>query len=282
MTEVTTALPTRMLGATGCQVSVLALGGVRYNERDDAHAAAVVNRALDLGINYIDTAHTYGESERKIGLVMRERRDQVFLATKTNCRDRAGARREIEESLRRLQTDRIDLIQVHDLADEVQLAQMMGPGGALRAMEEYVAAGQVRFIGVTGHRNPEVLVRALEEYPFDALLVALGAMHAAVRPFYETVMPAARRRGVGVIAMKVMAHGWFGPERMAGQALRFGLGLEGVATALVGMDDVPQLEQNVQVARECRPLSDAERDALLERARAMYRKRSGNAWFISK
>jgi aryl-alcohol dehydrogenase-like predicted oxidoreductase len=282
MSDVTTALPTRMLGATAREVSVLGLGGVKYNERSDAHAAAVVNRALDLGVSYIDTAHSYGESERKIGLVMRERRDGVFLATKTGCRDRAGARREIEESLRRLQTDHIDLIQVHDLADEGQLAQVMGADGALRAMEEFVAAGQVRFVGVTGHRYPQVLAKALQEYPFDTLLVALGAMHEAVRPFYDTVMPVARTRGVGVIAMKVMAAGWFGPPKLAEQALRFTLGLDGVATAAVGVDDIAQVEENVRVARECRPLSDAERDALLARARDMYQKQSKQAWFIYK
>jgi aryl-alcohol dehydrogenase-like predicted oxidoreductase len=282
MSETTTALPTRMLGATGCQVTVLALGGVKYHERSDAHAAGVVNRALDLGINYIDTAHSYGESERRIGLVMRDRREEVFLATKTERRDRDGARREIDESFRRLQTDRIDLLQVHDLADEGQLAQAMGPHGALRAMEEYVEAGQARFVGVTGHRYPQVLARALEEYPFDTLLVALGAMQAAVRPFYETVMPLARARGIGVIGMKVMAHGWFGSEGVAEQALRFVLGLEGVATALVGVDDVRQLEQNVRVARECRPLSESERDALLARARTMYERQPRKAWFIYK
>jgi len=116
MSEATTALPTRLLGGTGYHVSVLSLGGVKYNKRSDAHAAAVVHRAIDLGINYIDTAHTYADSERKIGLVMRERRDEVFLATKTERRDRSGARKQIEESFRRLQTDRIDLVQVHDLA----------------------------------------------------------------------------------------------------------------------------------------------------------------------
>ncbi len=280
MADTTTALPMRTLGATGCKVSVLALGGVKYNTRSDVHATAVVSRALDLGITYIDTAHSYEDSERKIGLVLRDRRDGVFLATKTERRDRDGARREIEESFRRLQTDRIDLVQVHDLATDQQLAQAMRPDGALRAMEEFVAAGQVRFIGVTGHRYPALLARALVEYPFDTLLVSLGAMQAAVRPFHETVMPEARARGVGVIGMKVMAHGWFGEEHMAEHALRFMFGLAGVTTALVGVDDVVQLEQNVRVAREYRALEDADRDALLARARLMYERHPRKGWFI--
>jgi aryl-alcohol dehydrogenase-like predicted oxidoreductase len=282
MTETTTAMPMRTLGATGCRVSALALGGVTYNQNSDAHAAGVVNRALDLGINYIDTAYTYEDSERKIGLVMRERREGVFLATKTRCRDRAGARRGVEESLRRLRTDCIDLVQVHDLATEDELAQAMGANGALRAIEEFVRAGQVRFVGVTGHRDPQLLAKALDEYPFDTLLVSLGAMHAAVRPFYETVMPPALARGVGVVGMKVMAYAWLPEMGMAEQALRFVLGLEGVAAALVGVDDVRQLEQNVRVARECRPLSEPERHDLLARARAAYERDPQRAWFIHK
>jgi len=107
-------------------------------------------------------------------------------------------------------------------------------------------------------------------------------MQAAVRPFYEIVMPVARARGVGVIGMKVMAHGWFGEEGLAEQALRFMLGLDGVATALVGVDDIPQLEQNVRIARECRPLTDSERADLLARARAMYQRQPRKAWFIYK
>jgi len=279
-TEGANGLPTRPLGRTGFNVTCVALGGVKYNQRSDAHAAAVVHRALDLGINYIDTAHTYRGSERKIGLVMAERRDEVFLATKSLRRDRDGMAAEIEQSLERLQTDRLDCVQIHDLAREEELSEVMGPNGALRAIEESRQAGAVRFVGVTGHRNPEILVRALEEYPFDILLVSLGAMQAAVRPFYETVMPAALERGVGVIGMKVMAHGWFGEAGLAEDALRFVLDLPDVSTALVGVDDVEQLEQNVRVTREGRALSEAERRDLLDRVKRLYEKEPGRAWFI--
>jgi hypothetical protein len=273
-------LPKRPLGRTGHEVTIVSLGGVKYNQRSEAHAVEVVNRALDLGINYIDTAHSYSDSERKIGLVLKDRRDEVFLATKSTQRGRDGMRREIEQSFERLQTDRLDLVQVHDLHTEEQLAQVTGPDGALRAIEEYRDAGSVRFIGVTGHRYPELLAKALREYPFDTILVSLGAMQAAVRPFYDTVMPAARERGVGVVGMKVMAHGWFGEAGLAADALRFVMGSDGVATALVGVDDVEQLEQNVRVARENRPLIDAERQSLLEEVRRMYEDEPDRAWFI--
>lgn len=278
--ETMSSLPMRPLGRTGRQVAALALGGVTYSSHDDAHAAAVVHRALDLGINYIDTAHTYEGSERKIGLVMAERRDEVYLATKSIRRDRDGMAEDIQTSLKRLRTDCIDCVQVHDLGDERELAEMTGRNGALRAIEEFRRQGSVRFVGVTGHRNPEILAKALQEYAFDTLLVSLGAMHAAVRPFYEVVMPAAQQRGVAVLGMKVMAHGWLG-ERSA-QAVRFVLSLPGVSAAVVGVDNIKELEQNARAARDAQPMGEAERKELLEAARRMYHDRRHQAWFIHK
>jgi len=146
------ALPTRPLGRTGFDVTILSLGGVTYNLLDDAAAAAVVHRALDLGINYIDTAHVYKESERKIGPVLAERRDEVFIATKSTARDAATMTEQIEASFQRLQTDRIDLMQIHDLHTDQQIDEITGPGGALEAIEAFRRNGSIRFVGVTGHR----------------------------------------------------------------------------------------------------------------------------------
>ena len=271
-------IPTRPLGRTGFDVTALALGGVMYNFLPDAEAAAVVHRAIDLGINYIDTAYSYKESERKIGLVMPECRDQVYLATKAAGRDRDTALAGLEESFRRLRTDHIDCVQIHDLKDEADLASAMAPDGALRAIEQFRRDGSVRFVGVTGHRNPEILVKALEEYPFDTLLCALGAVHEAVRPFYETVMPAARRRGVGVLGMKVMAYAFL--KDHAEHALRFVMGHPGVSSAVVGVDNIEQLEANVAVARRCEPLGEAERAELLAAAERIYHQRQSEAWFV--
>lgn len=184
-------LPTRPLGTTGYDVSILAIGGVRYNKRSDEEAVRVVNRAIDLGINYIDTAHAYEDSERKIGLATADRREEVFLATKTGRRDYDGAKAEIEQSFRDLQTDHIDLMQVHSLADEEELAQLTGPDGALKAMEEYVDDGSIGHVSVTGHTTPHILAKAMGEYPFSTLLVSIGAMNAAVYPFYDTILPVA-------------------------------------------------------------------------------------------
>ena len=271
-------LPKRPLGQTGFEATVLALGGVTYNLLPDDEAVAVVNRAIDLGINYIDTAHGYKESERKIGLVMAERRDEVYLATKTTSRDYDGMAADIEESFKRLRTDRIDCVQLHDFKDEDDLLAVTAPDGALKAIEKFRKDGSVRFAGITGHRDPKILARALQEYPFDTILCSLGAVHAAVRPFYDTIMPLARERGVGVLGMKVMAYGFL--KDHAAHALRYVMGLPGVSAAVVGVDNIEQLEANVTVARQCRPLSETEHSGLLSAAESIYRERVEEAWFV--
>lgn len=272
------ALPQRLLGRTGCRVSALALGGVTYNKLDDAAAAQVVNRALDLGITYIDTAHSYTDSERKIGLVMRDRREGVFLATKSTARDYDGMCREIEESFRRLRTDRLDCVQLHDLKDDDDLRAVFAKDGALKAVESFRATGSVRFVGVTGHRDPAVLVRALESYAFDTVLAPFGAIHHAVRPFHAPLAPVAKARGVGLLGMKVMAYAFLAAQ--AREALRFVMGLDGVVSAVVGMDDIAQVERNAAWARSFEPLSTAEEQTLLADARRIYQARAKDAWFV--
>jgi aryl-alcohol dehydrogenase-like predicted oxidoreductase len=272
------SLPKRPLGKTGYDVSVLALGGVKYNFLPDAEAAALVNRAIDLGINYIDTANGYKDSERKIGLVLRDRRSEVYLATKSMARDRDGMARDMEESLRRLQTDHIDCVQIHDLAGEADLAAVTAPDGALKAIESFRAAGTVRFVGLTGHKNPDVLAKGMKEYPFDTVLCAMGALHEAARPFQKTVLPVARQRGVGVLGMKVLAYAFLAEH--AEKALRFVLGTEGIAAAVVGAETAEHIEFNARVARALGPLSDAERAELIAQAGEIYRRRKEEAWFI--
>jgi len=275
-----TEMPKRQLGRTGFDVSALSLGGVMYHRLPDDEAAAVVRRAIDLGINYIDTAVGYddGESERKIGLGIAGRREGLYLATKTTHRDRDGAMADIEGSFKRLGVDVIDCLQVHGMSTEEHLAQVLGPNGAIKAIEEFRAAGKVRFIGVTGHQNPEILVRALEEYDFDTLLTSLGATHAAVKPFYDTVMPVAAERGIGVIGMKVMTFALLKDHAEA--ALRYVLGLEGVASALVGVDNLDQLEQNAAISCKAEALSEEEERKLLLAARELYEKSSDDVWCI--
>ncbi|NLF32237.1 MAG: aldo/keto reductase [Planctomycetes bacterium] len=272
------ALPTRPLGRTGFDVSLFALGGVTYNTLGDAEAAAVVHRALDLGVNYIDTAHSYKESERKLGPVIAERRDEVFLATKSTARDAGGMAAELEESFRRLRTDRLDLVQIHDLHTLEQVAQITAPGGALEAIERFRAEGRVRFVGVTGHRYPSVLARALEAYPFDTILVALGAVHGAVRDFYRAIHPVAVKRGVGILGMKVMAYGFL--KDHATDAMRYVLSLPDVSAAVIGVDTLAQVEANARAAAAFQPLDEAGMQAILAAARGIYEQRKDQAWFI--
>lgn len=271
------SLPKRPLGKTGFDVSIFALGGVKYNFLEDQDAAAVVHRALDLGVNYIDTAYGYQDSERKIGLATSERRDEVFLATKTGKRDRDGAGPEIEESLKRFQTDCIDCLQIHWVDTEEDIKAILAPDGVVKLLEELRSTGTIRFIGVTGHRAPMV-AKVLREYAFDILLTPMGAMHGAVRPYFDMVLDAARENGTGVLGMKVMAYEMLAAHKE--HALRYVLGLPGVAAAVVGVDTIEQLEEHVSVAAAFQPLTDEERTSLLAAAGEIYEAKKEECWFI--
>lgn len=194
-------MPLRPLGRTGHQVSVLGLGGVNYHLLPDAEAAAVVHRAIDLGINLIDTAPSYGngESERKIGPVLAERRGEVFLSTKTLERGRDGALADFEQSLARLRTDHVDLLFVHGLVDDEDRRRILQRPGVLDALEELRAAGVVRFVGLSGHLHPEAMRRCLTEYPFDAVLFPLGVANRARHSFEETVLAYGQAQGMAMI-----------------------------------------------------------------------------------
>ncbi len=272
-------LPQRPFGKTGVRVPILAFGSgsrfLMYKEEDRALEA--LNRAIDLGITYIDTAYAYGNglSEERIGKIMPARRREVFLVTKINERDPDKARRIIEGSFRRLQTDRIDVIHVHGLAQEEDLARIEAKGGLLDVLRKLRDEKAIRFMGVTSHENPEVLAKALERHDFNCTQMALNAalMGAAAFtpqgryapgfvPSFETLaLPVANRKGLGVIAMKVFAQ-----EKLLGKApveklLQYSLSLP-VATCVLGMPQLEHIERNVQVARDFRPLPADERKRL--------------------
>ena len=170
------ALPTRTLGRTGETVTALGLGGVCWNLADDDDAAvAVVHRAIDLGITYLDTASKYKDSERRLGLALKDRdRDGLFLATK--CLERSGdaVRREIAASFEHLGVEQIDLMQLHAIDEAGDLEEVLRPDGALRVIEEYRRDGRIRFVGLTGHTHPAHFVRMIGEYDFDTVLKPPG------------------------------------------------------------------------------------------------------------
>ena len=290
----TAAMPTRNLGRTGYQVGLFSLGGQAAVEQpqNEAVAVPIVERALDLGVNYIDTAAAYGGAERwsqrYIGQVMRRRRRESFLTSKTNDRTRDGSLRLLEESLRLLNTDHLDLWQVHNLTRMEQVDQISAPGGALEALRQAREQKMVRFLGVTGHADPDVLIEALRRFEFDTVLLALNAADPHHRSFSATLLPMAVERKLGIIGMKIPARSrilssWTPPpldKQRAGErpakrgtldmreAMYYVLSLP-VSTVIIGCDSIAQLEENVRLARAFTPLSQTQMAALTERTRTI-------------
>jgi len=257
--------PARPLGATGVTVPLLGYGTAPLGKEQITreHAERCLNHAIDCGITYLDTSPDYG-SEPHVGAVMRRRRDEVFLATKVNRRSKKGVLAELKESLSKLQTDHVDLIQVHAVVAWADLEQALAPDGACAALEQARDEGLVRFIGITGHARPELLAHAITQYPFDTVLVALGMADRLVTSPETFLLPRAVERNVGVIAMKALGHGEF-PSRDL--ALRYSLGLPGVSLAIVGMDTPEQIDENVAIAAAFRPLAEQEEARLIEEVR---------------
>jgi aryl-alcohol dehydrogenase-like predicted oxidoreductase len=275
------ALPRRVLGRTGLEVPILGFGsGSRFAMyRDEDEALAALSRALDLGITYIDTAHGYsdGQSEERIGRLMPGRRKEVVLATKLQARTADEAKRQIELSLKRLRTDRLDVLHIHELRDLDDLARVEAKRGVLEALYQARDQKLTRAIGITCHAHPMALKTALERHDFDCTQMALNAAAARMAPakggmkatpmaagsFEELALPVAVRKCLGVIAMKV-----FGQDQLTGvlpvdQMLAYSLSLP-VSLASVGMPRREFIEHNADFARSFRPLNAPARQRLRE------------------
>jgi aryl-alcohol dehydrogenase-like predicted oxidoreductase len=289
------AMPTRNLGATGYQVGIFSLGGQSAIEQPDNFDVAVplIERALDLGVNYVDTSARYGGTENRwseqyFGRVMKDRRSQVFLATKTHDRTRDGSLKLLERSLELLKTDHIDLWQMHALSRMEQVEQAFAPGGAIEALVEARDQGIVRYLGISGHADPEVLIAAIERFPFDCILLALNAADPHHLSFKAKLLPLAVEREMGIIGMKIPARGlllssWKTPEDPSSryaesvpgtldmrEAMRYVLSLP-VSTVIVGCNSIAQLEENIEIARSFTPLNDTQLAQLEERAEPVHR-----------
>jgi len=259
-----TEMPFRALGQTGHKVRIFSLGGQATLEEtgrtDDA--IAIINRAIDLGVNYIDTARAYGGgvSESYIGQVMKIRRKEVFLASKTHNRSYDGSMGFLEESLKSLQTDQLDLWQLHNVRTQDDLDKIFAKDGAIKALESARDQKLVRFAGITGHRDPFILKKAIEQYPFDSILMALNAADRHMASFIENLLPVAVAKKMAIVGMKVPARGKIfregGITRMD-QAMGYVLTLP-VSTIIVGISTQKELDENVRIAREFSPLSSAE------------------------
>jgi len=254
--------PARPFGATGVTVPLLGYGtaplGKEHISRQ--HAERCLNHAIDRGITYLDTSPDYG-SEPHVGAVMRTRRAEVFLATKINQRRKESVLEELQQSLEKLQTDHVDLIQIHAVNAFADLEQALAPDGAIAGLEEARERGLVRFIGITGHARPEILAHALREYQFDSVLCALGMVDHLVSAADRFLLPVAQERNAAVIAMKVLGHGTF-PN--VARSLRYSLGLPGVSLAIVGMEQTAQIDQNVDAVARFEPLDEEEYEQLVQ------------------
>lgn len=288
------AMPTRNLGKTGYKVGIFSLGGQAAVERGNNADVAVpiIERALDLGVNYIDTSSIYGGparwSEQYIGQVMQRRRSEAFLATKTKERTRDGSLRMLEQSLKLLKTDHVDLWQLHDIGLMENIDAVFAKDGAMEALLEMKEQKTVRFLGLTGHYRPEPLMEGIRRYAFDTILLALNAADPHHFSFSEVLLPLAVERQMGIIGMKVPARGrilstWTPPPLEQQQHSWEGMVLattpgtlhmreamyytlsHPVSTVIIGCDSIAQLEENVQLARDFTPLSDKQRAELTER-----------------
>jgi uncharacterized protein len=270
-------VPHRPLGKTGVQVSALGVGGYHLGSmREGKESLELVARAFDAGINFFDNAWEYhdGASEERLGAALKGKRDQAFVMTKvcTHGRGKDVAMQQLEESLRRLQTDHLDLWQIHEVVYYNDPDMIFAPGGAAEALLQAKKQGKVRFIGFTGHKNPAIHLKMLShDFPFDTVQMPLNALDATFRSFEQQVLPEAAKRGIAVLGMKsfggsgeLVKNGAVTPE----EGLRYAMSLP-VATTISGMDSVAVLEQNLQVARGFKPLTSREMAALRERTRPL-------------
>ena len=290
------AMPTRNLGKTGYKVGIFSLGGQASLEKANNFEVAVpiIERALNLGVNYIDTSSIYGGpdrwSEQYVGKVMAHRRNEAFLATKTKERTRDGSMRMIEKSLQLLQTDHVDLWQLHDVGTMYDIDQIFAKGGAIEALLEMKEQKVVRYLGLTGHYRPDSLMEGIHRYPFDTILMAMNAADPHHYSFNEALLPLAVERQMGIIGMKIpgrgrilstwtppsieqQKHSWEGmtiqtdkPGTLKMREAMYYTLSKPVSTVIIGCDTIAQLEENVQLARDFTPLNEAQQTELVARA----------------
>jgi predicted aldo/keto reductase-like oxidoreductase len=265
--EAKTTLPQRTLGRTGVKVPIIAFGcGTRflmYQNEDEALRA--LNHVIDSGITYLDTAMDYGKgmSETRVGMLMKTRRKDVWLATKVppSARTRDAALREVEQSLKRLQTDRVDLLHLHSLSTAEDLAKIEAKDGAIHALYQLREQKVARFIGMTSHTDGAVMAKAIEHNDLDCVQMAMNPARAL--QFEELALPAAKKKNLGVILMKVTAQDKLVGEG-AGKAsieplIRYALSLP-VSTAVIGMPKLQFVDQNVAIVKSFKPMTAGEMD----------------------
>jgi predicted aldo/keto reductase-like oxidoreductase len=254
-------METRPFGKMGESFPILSFGGQRIVDGHgctEDEAVRIVNTAIDRGIRYFDTAWAYsaGQAEERLGKVVKHRRPEMWIATKTTDRTRDGAFRQLETSLKRLQTDHVDEWRMHNIYDYAQLDLITGKGGAVEAATKAREDGRVRHISISCHTDPQILVEAIKRFPFESTLIAVSALDHFILSFAEEWLPVANAKGVATIGMKVVGLGALRNE--VERSLRYAFSLP-VSTVIVGMETIAQLEQNLAIAESYTPMTDAER-----------------------
>lgn len=261
-------IPKRVFGRTGEKLTVIGQAGGRFPLISFDAAKAIVQRAYDLGVNYFDNARVYweGRSEEVYGAVLPPFRKKVFITSKSAGRTRAAAEADLEKSLRALQTDYLDLWQMHAVGEMAEVDQIFAPGGAIEAFEAAKKAGKVRFIGFTGHRDPHVHAEMLRRYDkYDTILMPLNAADPSYLSFEKIVLPTAVERGMGIQGMKNFGNAKLLSVMSAPDCLRYVLSLPVHCTA-IGCTTIGQLEDDVRIAKEFRPFSAEEMASLRRKA----------------
>lgn len=270
-------IPKRLLGKTGERVSMIGLGGAHIGHQpDEQESIKIIRAAIDRGITFMDNSWDYsnGESEVRMGKALRDGyRDKVFLMTKLDGRTAQSATEQMDESLRRLQTDHIDLLQIHEVIRLEDPDRVFAKGGAVEALVKAKKAGKIRYIGFTGHKDPAVHLRMLNmarehNFHFDVVQMPLNIMDAHFRSFLHEVVPVAQRDGVGIVSMKPLGSGMILQSKTvtATECLHFALNTP-TSVVITGIDKMPILDQAIEAARTFHPLSEQEVASLLDRTR---------------
>ena len=257
----------RKLGKTGVDMTILGLGGegILRTFGYEREAYQLINRAIDCGINYLESARAYAGSESYYGMAIKERRKDIFLASKSHARDKNGALAHLRETLDTMKTHYLDLWQVHDVRTEKEIEEIFGPHGALEAFVEAKKKGIVRFIGVTGHHNPMIIRKCIAAFDFDTVLLPVNPAEPHYRNFLE-VINLAQKREIGIIGMKVYFRGL--AQKLPNFStmepfFRFALS-QPITTAVIGCDSIKQLEENVRHAQSFTHMTTEESNSLIE------------------
>lgn len=268
------SIPTISFGQTGRQVTRVGLGGegILRTHMHTLQAREVIYEAIDEGITYFDSAQAYAGSEGYYGTVWSESpklRSQVFQASKSASRSRAGAVEDLENTLAHMGIDYLDLWQIHDVRTEEELETIAGPGGALEAFLEAKASGTVRSIGVTGHHDPRILTKAVEAWPVDSVMIPVNPVEAIVGGFLMSTLPAAREKGIAIIGMKILGASYYlhptlgvAPETL----IRFALSHD-ITVAIVGCSNRQEVCTLAKAGRDLSPMSEKEKSDLVQRFR---------------